>query len=329
MIVSRTPFRVSLFGGGLDHPQWFAHHGGQVIGFAIDKYCWVSVRRLPPFFDYKHRIVYSTTELVNDYADINHPAAREILRQNGPDFGVEIHHDGDLPARSGLGSSSAFTVGLLNALHAFNGQMTVKNQLAQEAIHFERQVLKEKVGVQDQIFAAYGGFNHIVMNMNGICEVAPVIMPPERLELLNASLMMFFTGFSRIASHVEEKKLAQLDKNEAAMHEMADISRQAMADMTDMDKDINWLGHWLERSWAIKRSLSDGVSSPSIDEMYEAAKGAGALGGKLLGAGGGGFMLLFVPPEMQYAVRDRLRGKIFVPFTIGAPGSRIEIYEPD
>lgn len=331
MIISRTPFRVSLFGGGSDYPAWYRKHGGSVLGFTINKYCYISLRTLPPFFAHRHRLVYSKVELVNDITEIQHPAVRAVLSEMGvgDGHGVEIHHDGDLPARSGLGSSSSFTVGLLNALHAQRGRMTTKQFLASEAIRIEQQVIGENVGSQDQVWAAFGGMNRIDFLADDSFNVQPLVMKLERRRRLMDSFMLVFTGFSRYADQVAGKKIANLDKREAHVHRMMAMVDEAIAILQDDGRALSDIGRLLHDSWRLKRELSDVVSTPEIDAIYDAAREAGALGGKLLGAGGGGFMLFYVEPEKQAAVRERLSSLIHVAFDIDTAGSRIVVYEPD
>ncbi|WP_448207972.1 GHMP family kinase ATP-binding protein [Azospirillum sp. sgz302134] len=329
MIISRTPFRVSLFGGGTDFPNWYRAHGGAVIGGAIDKYCYISLRTLPPFFEYRHRIVYSNIEQVREIAEIRHPAVRAVLGEMGVTEGLEIHHDGDLPARSGLGSSSSFTVGLLNALHAFSGRMASKEQLAGEAIRIEQKVIGEAVGSQDQVWAAYGGLNRIDFNMDGSITVTPLIMDRERRETLQNHLVLCFTGLSRYAPDIEKEKIANLDKREAQLHGMRIMVDEASSILGSPQRDLNDLGRLLHESWMLKRTLSPNVSNAAIDELYEAALRAGALGGKLLGAGGGGFLLLFVPPERQAGLREHLKDRTAVKFRFDNGGSKIVVYEPN
>jgi D-glycero-alpha-D-manno-heptose-7-phosphate kinase len=329
MIISRTPFRVSLFGGGTDLPQWYLRHGGAVIGGAIDKYCYISLRTLPPFFDHKHRIVYSAIELVDRIDDIRHPAVRAVLGEMKVEAGLEIHHDGDLPARSGLGSSSSFTVGLLNALHAYRGQMIGKQELALEAIRLEQQVMCEHVGSQDQMWAAHGGLNRIDFRPDGDIDVSPLILPRARRDALQQRLVLYFTGQARFASDVEKNKIANLDKRHGEMTEMRALVDAASDILTGENGDVDDIGRLLHQGWMLKRSLSTGVSNPAVDEMYQAALDAGALGGKLLGAGGGGFLLLYIPPDKQAAVRERLKGHIAIAFRFETGGSRIVVYEPD
>jgi D-glycero-alpha-D-manno-heptose-7-phosphate kinase len=329
MIISRTPFRVSLFGGGSDYPTWYRQHGGAVMGFAIDKYCYISLRTLPPFFEHRHRLVYSRIEAVDDVRHFQHPSARAVLGEMGITTGIEIHHDGDLPARSGLGSSSSFTVGLLNALYARQGRMVGKRDLAQEAIRIEQEVIGEHVGSQDQTWAAYGGMNRIDFGRDGAIDVSPLIMPVERRRQLVGSLMLFFTGFSRIADQIAAKKIANLAQREAQVHRMTEMVDEAIGILQDPRRPLADIGRLLHDGWCLKRELADAVTTPAIDEIYEAARDAGAIGGKLLGAGGGGFMLVFAEPEAQAKVRERLSSLIHVDFDIDTSGSRIVVYEPD
>jgi D-glycero-alpha-D-manno-heptose-7-phosphate kinase len=329
MIISRTPFRVSLFGGGSDYPQWYRKRGGAVLGFAINKYCYISLRRLPPFFFHKHRIVYSKIETVNSSEEIQHPAARNVLLEMGIESGLEIHHDGDLPALSGLGSSSSFTVGLLNALHALDSRMIPKRALAQQAIHIEQNVIKENVGSQDQIWATYGGINRIDFHYDESFQVRPLIMSSERRQELLSSFLLVFTGLSRYASDVAKKKIANLEDRTAQIERMVEMVDEAESILADNKRPIEEIGALLHDSWQLKRELADGVTRPEIDAMYDAAREAGAIGGKLLGAGGGGFMLLQVPSHRLAAVKDSLAGHISLPLDIDASGSKIVVYEPD
>ena len=331
MIISRTPFRVSLFGGGTDYPGWFHEHGGAVLGTAIDKYCYISCRYLPPFFSHRSRIVYAKVENVASNAEIEHPAVRGVLQYLQMDDGLEIHHDGDLPARSGLGSSSSFTVGLLQTLHALKGMMPTKMQLATSAIHVEQEILKEHVGCQDQIIAAFGGLLRIDFSAqagNGTFHVTPVIMHRQRLQELQDHLLLYFTGFSRIASEIAKEQTARTWENRQALSVMQQMVDEAMTIVTGHGP-LTALGELLHESWMLKRNLSAKVSSAAIDEIYEAARRAGAVGGKLLGAGGGGFMLLFAPPAAHPRVRERLKTLLHVPFRFESSGSQIIVYEPD
>jgi D-glycero-alpha-D-manno-heptose-7-phosphate kinase len=329
MIISRTPFRISLFGGGTDYPAWFREHGGAVVGTAIDKYCYLTVRRLPPFFEHKARIVYSQIELVRDYSEVHHPAVRGVLADRGITDGLEIHHDADLPARSGLGSSSSFTVGLLNALYALEGRMVGKRDLGMEAIRIEQNVLKESVGCQDQLWAAFGGFNHIEFFPDGKFALSPIVLPKERRDELQQSLMLFFTGFSRFSSDFAQDQLKNIGQRKTQLRAMRDMVNSAMDIMRDPRTPIRELGEMLHQSWMFKRELADSVSNSRIDEIYDAGRVAGAIGGKLLGAGGGGFMVFVVGPEQRKAVREKLKDLIHVSFDFDTEGSKIVLYQPN
>jgi D-glycero-alpha-D-manno-heptose-7-phosphate kinase len=329
MIISRTPFRISLFGGGTDYPTWFKEHGGSVIGTAIDKYCYISVRRLPPFFEHKSKIVYSRVELVKSVAEIEHPAVRGVLTDMKIDDGLEIHHDADLPARSGLGSSSSFTVGLVNALYALDSRMISKRDLGREAIRIEQEVLKEDVGSQDQVWAAYGGFNRIDFHPDGSFSVAPFIMPAVRRAELQQSLMLFFTGFSRLAPAFAQDQIKNMNNRKNQLRMMKSLVDSAADILLDPKAPIRELGELMHQSWQLKRELADSVSNAQIDEIYDAARSAGAIGGKLLGAGGGGFMVLVVDPEKRVQVRDKLKKLIAVNVGFDTEGSKIVIYQPD
>lgn len=328
MIISRTPFRVSLFGGGTDYPSWYLEHGGAVLGFAINRYCYITLRCLPPFFNYRHRIVYSRVEMVSELSEIEHPAVRAVLTDLRVEQGLEIHHDGDLPARSGLGSSSSFTVGLLNAVNASRGQMTTKQALASEAIRIEQEVIKESVGSQDQIWAAYGGFNRIDFGKGGF-RVSPIILPQQRVRDLVDHLVLYFTGFQRLASDVAKQKLDSFVKRQielARIHAMVD---EAVSSLGNLNCPITAIGELLHEAWLLKRELSPVVSSSAIDEIYELGRRAGATGGKLLGAGSGGFFLFFIPPERRPALRKAMHGLIEVDIDIDYDGSSIVLFEPD
>jgi len=328
MIISRTPFRVSFFGGGSDYPQWYRSHGGAVLATAIDKYCYISCRRLPPFFDYKHRLVYRKQETVNRISEIEHPAVRGVFEHFEWDEGVEIHHDGDLPARSGLGSSSSFTVGLINALRAMQGRLISKEELGSLAIHIEQEVIRENVGSQDQITAAYGGFNRVDFRRDGTIDVQPIILPATRLAAFKSHLMLVFTGFARLASEVAKTKIDNLGKRADEIRRIARMVDEGV-DILASDRPITEFGSLLHDAWTNKRKLSDAVTTEAIDRIYADAREAGAVGGKLLGAGGGGFMLLFVPPAKQEAVRKRLGKFVHVPFDFEMSGSRIVVYQPN
>ena len=303
MIISRTPFRISFFGGGTDYPDWYYKHGGAVLATTIDKYCYINCRYLPPFFDHRYCIVYSKVEHCQTVEEIAHPAVREALRYLEIQRGVEIHHDADIPARSGVGSSSAFTVGLLNALYALKGQMVSKHRLATESVHLEQDILKETVGSQDQVLAAYGGLNHIVFHQNGEIAVTPITVGAERMKELASHLMLFYTGIKRTASNSRLRNYVTLN--------------------VSGDRDILEFGELLHEAWLAKRSLSASISNADVDALYDAARAAGAIGGKLIGAGGGGFFLLFVPPSKQPNVRETLNTLVHVPFKFDFSGSQI------
>ena len=329
MIITRTPYRVSFFGGGTDYPAWIREHGGAVLATAIDKYCYITCRRLPPFFEHKHRIVYSVIESVASNDQIKHPAVRAALQFENVTEGLEIHHDGDLPARSGLGSSSSFTVGLIHALHALRGNMSNRNQLAKAAIHIEQNLLQENVGSQDQIIAAYGGLNCVEFRRDGTFDVNPVIVPLERKAELRSHLMLCFTGFSRFASDIAKAQLDNMGAKEKQLMRMQQMVAEGLDIFVSSSVPIAAFGQLLHEAWQAKRSLSNMVTTPEIDEIYDAARDAGAIGGKLLGAGGGGFMLLFAKPEYHAAIHERLKMLIHVPFEFEESGSRVVLYQPN
>ena len=328
MIITRTPFRISFFGGGTDYPAWYREHGGAVLATTIDKFCYISCRRLPPFFEHKHRIVYSVIENVRHIDEIEHPAVRTVLNWANVVEGLEIHHDGDLPARSGLGSSSAFTVGLVHALYGLRGQMACRHTLAKDAIHIEQDLIGENVGSQDQVSAAYGGFNRIDFHRDDSFDVAPVILPGHRREELRDHLMLCFTGFSRIADEIAKSKIDNFKNRETELQCMREMVDEAIAILADKRACIDEFGKLLDLSWRYKRSLSDRVSTPEIDQIYDEAMLAGAIGGKILGAGGGGFMLLFAKPEKHAAIRERLKQLVHVSFNFDDSGSRVVLYQP-
>ncbi|MFH1582621.1 MAG: kinase [bacterium] len=328
MIISRTPFRISFFGGGTDYPVWYRENKGAVLSTTIDKYCYITLRYLPPFFPHKHRIVYSEIEMVKDVNEILHPAVRETLKFLKIDKGIEIHHDGDLPARTGLGSSSSFTVGLLNSLYALKGFIPSKLQLAKEAIHIERDLLKENVGAQDQVAAAYGGFNKISFNGNDEIKVEPITIKKEKIKQLEDHLMLFFTGFSRFASDVAKDQIKNTPQKREELIQMGQMVDEAI-NILNKGENILEFGKLLDKTWQIKKTLSDKITTPEIDSVYQRATKAGAIGGKLLGAGSGGFMLFFVPPESQPEVRAELKDLLEVKFNFENEGSQIIYYHPD
>jgi D-glycero-alpha-D-manno-heptose-7-phosphate kinase len=329
MIVTRAPFRISFFGGGTDFQPWYKENGGAVLATTIDKYCYINIRHLPPFFDHKHRIVYSKIESVLKNSEIQHPSVRAVFDWAKVKEGIELHHDGDLPARSGLGSSSSFTVALIQALAALNGAMKTKEQLAAEAIHVEQDIIKEHVGSQDQISAAFGGFNRIDFHKDMSFSVNPVVLPRARLKELQSHLMLFFTGFTRFASDIEKTKIANLGDRVVELSAIRKMVDDAIEILQDRSLSIREFGRLLHEGWLYKRSLSDKVSNPEIDTIYDTAINAGADGGKILGAGGGGFLLVFAQPEVQDAVRHSLNQLIHVPFDFETSGSRVMLYQPE
>ena len=329
MIITKTPFRISFFGGGTDHPAWFKNHGGKVLATTFDKYCYITARVLPPFFKHSHRIVYSQIESVSDINLIKHPSVREVLKYVNINKGLEIHHDGDLPARSGLGSSSSFTVGILNALNAMSGTYNSPNQLATSAIHIEQNLINECVGSQDQISAAYGGFNEIEFNRDSSFIVEPLVASKERLDDLNNHLMLFFTGVSRFSSEVLASQLSNLSNCHTQMNELRGMVDEGAAILRNSNNSLDDFGKLLDKSWKNKRSLSKLITNSTIDEMYSSALKAGAIGGKILGAGGGGFVLFYVKPENQINVAKTLKNLTLVPFKFENSGSKIVLYQPD
>jgi D-glycero-alpha-D-manno-heptose-7-phosphate kinase len=323
MIITRTPFRISFFGGGTDYPDWYKKNGGAVLSTTINKYCYLSCRNLPPFFDHKYRVVYSVQELVKKINEIDHPSVRTTLNFLDLNQGIEIHHQADLPAKSGLGSSSAFTVGLLNALSSLKGEIKNKRQLALDAIHIEQNLIKENVGSQDQTAASFGGLNKIDFGGTQEISVQPLILTPSRFEEFQNNLMLFFTGFSRNASEIAQEQIKNIKNRETELKLMHDMVSQGIDILTNNKTDINEFGKLLDEGWKIKKSLSSKITNQQLDNMYEAGIKAGALGGKLLGAGGGGFILFFAKPEAQERIRKKLKNYLHVPFRFDHLGSQI------
>ena len=329
MVITSTPMRISFFGGGTDYPVWYREHGGAVLATTIDKSCYITCRWLPPFFEYHSRVSYSRVENVSANAAIEHPSVRGCLEFMGIREGIEVHHVADLPARTGLGTSSSFTVGLLHGLYALRNQMRDKHSLAMEAINVEQDVLKEAVGAQDQVSAAYGGFNRINFNTDGSVDVSRILAPGERLAELEGHLALYFTGFSRIASEIAQEQVRQTPNKTRELDTMRALVDEAEAIVTNPNCPIADFGKLLHQSWNIKRTLTQRITNPAIDEIYEAGLSAGALGGKLLGAGGGGFMVFFVPPERREALRERLKKLLCIPFKFSSRGSHVVLYEPE
>jgi D-glycero-alpha-D-manno-heptose-7-phosphate kinase len=329
MITTRTPLRISFFGGGTDYPIWYREFGGAVLSTAIDKSCYITCRRLPPFFEYHSRISYSRIENVIQNSAIEHPSVRGCLQFLGVEEGVEIHHVADLPARTGLGTSSAFTVGLLLGLYALKDQMRNKHELASDAIHVEQEVLKESVGSQDQVSAAYGGFNRINFNTDGSIEVKQLLTSPERIAALQQHCALYFTGFSRIASEIAQEQIRMTPNRKHELETMHQMVNEAEAIIANPNRSLDEFGRLLHENWLVKRTLTQKITNTNLDDIYEAGRSAGALGGKLLGAGGGGFMLFFVPTERREALRMRLKNLLCVPMKFANRGSHVVVYEPE
>jgi len=327
MVITKTPYRISFFGGGTDYPAWSRENGGAVLSTSINKYCYISARFLPAFFEHRHRFVYSLIESVREIDEIKHPAIKGVLNWMNWNAGIEVHHDGDLPARSGLGSSSAFTVGFINSLLALQNRRASKNELAKNAIHVEQNVINEAVGSQDQVAVAFGGFNTISFLKNDDFIVKPMILSPKRLALFQSSLMLFYTGESRIASSVAQSKINNI-KNRRKELEAIYYSVERAISILNSEKDLMDFGYLLDEMWQIKKMLSEKVSNSLIDDIYIKAKRSGALGGKVLGAGGGGFMLFFVPQERQLNVKESLKDFLNVPFKFEYEGSSVTLYQP-
>lgn len=329
MIITSTPLRISFFGGGTDYPVWYREHGGSVLATTIDKRCYITCRRLPPFFEYHSRVSYSRVENVKRNDAIEHPSVRACLEYLGIDEGVEIHHVADLPARAGLGTSSAFTVGLLLGLYALKGQMRDKHSLAADAIHVEQDLLRESVGAQDQVSAAHGGLNRINFNMDGSIDVNRILAAPDRFKELEQHLVLFFTGFSRTASEIAHAQVQATPQRTKELEVLKHLVDEAEGILTNSNRSLDDFGRLLHEGWNIKRTLTQKISNSAIDEIYEAGLRAGALGGKLCGAGGGGFMLFYVSPERRHALRARLKNLLCVPFSFSNRGSHVVVYEPE
>ena len=327
MIITKTPFRMSFFGGGTDLEEFFREHGGAVLSTTFDKYCYVNVRHLPRFFDYKNRVTYSKIELVKETSDIDHPAVREAMKM------LDMHelalaYDADLPARTGLGTSSSFAVGMIQAFYALKGKYIDKKRLACDAIKLERELCHEAGGWQDQIAAAFGGLNRIDFFGNSF-EVHPIIIHPDRKTELHDNLMMFFTGFSRFSAEIQTETKAHLNDKTKQLLEMKSLVYEAEHILEDKHSDLDEFGRLLDYTWKLKRQTGSKISTGSIDNMYKKAINAGALGGKLLGAGGGGFLLFYVVKDKQESVRRAMQGLLEIPFQFENTGSEIIYYTPE
>ncbi len=326
MVITQTPFRMSFFGGGTDFPGFFNEHGGSVISTTFDKYCYVTVRHLPRFFDYSNQITYNIIERTNTADEIEHPAVREAMKYLDM-HELRVVYEADLPARSGLGTSSSFAVGMLNAFYALKGKYVDKRKLADDAIYLERVLCNESGGIQDQIAASYGGFNRIDFSSDGYT-VRPVVISQDRKKTLNNNLMLFFTGFARFSSDIaqkQEKATKDKVKELLTMKALVDDAEKILTSKTDLAE----LGKLLDYTWKLKRGITSSISSNDIDNLYQKAISAGAIGGKLLGAGGGGFMLFYVEPDKQNAVKEALKDLLYVPFEFENGGTRIMYYKSE
>ena len=327
MIITKTPFRMSFFGGGTDMESFFMENGGAVLSTTFDKYCYVNVRHLPRFFDYSTELSYAKIERVTDVNDIQHPAIREAMKMLDM-HEIRLTYEADLPARSGLGTSSSFAVGMINAFYALKGKYADKKKLADAAIYLERELCKEAGGWQDQIAASYGGFNRINFNSDGY-EVLPLIINPERKRQLNNNLMMFFTGFTRFSSDVQKANASNKADKVNQLKEMLALVDEAEKVLVDKQSDLDEFGRLLDHTWRIKRKTGNTVSTNSIDELYDKGLKAGALGGKLLGAGGGGFLVFYVEPDKQEKVKKAMEDLLYIPFEFEDGGTRVIHYSPE
>ena len=326
MIISRTPFRISFFGGGTDYPIWYEKNNGAVLSATINKYCFITARYLPPFFDYKYRIRYYKHEETKNIESIKHASVKECIKLLKIDKGLEIVHNADLPAQSGLGSSSTFTVGLLNTLHTLQNYMATKRELALEAIYVEQNLIGESVGSQDQTAAAFGGLNNISFSKERVIDVSPIIIARDRLLKLQSNLMLFFTGFARTASLIAREQIEVSLKKSHDLNKMTEIFNEGLYRLTNNNIPLDDFGKLLNEQWKVKRSITSKISNKEIDLIYETGIKAGALGGKLLGAGGRGFMLFYAPKRKHSAVKEALKSKLFVPFRFEFTGSKIVYY---
>lgn len=327
MIITKTPFRMSFFGGGTDMESFFKENGGSVLSTTFDKYCYVNVRHLPRFFDYSTELSYSKTERVTNIDDIEHPAIRNAMKMLDM-HEIRLTYEADLPARSGLGTSSSFAVGMLNAFYALKGKYASKKQLADEAIYLERVLCNEAGGWQDQIAASFGGFNRIDFNADGYT-VHPVIVSPQRKQQLNNNLMMFFTGFTRFSSEIQKANKLDDESKTKQLKQMLTLVDEAESILTDQSKDLDDFGRLLDVTWKLKRQTGKSVSTSNIDNLYDKGISAGALGGKLLGAGSGGFLVFYVTPEKQAAVKEAMEDLLYIPFKFEDSGTQVIYYGPE
>ncbi len=326
MIITRTPYRVSFFGGGTDFPPYYEEHGGSVLSCTINRYSYLQCRILPPFFDHRYRIRYFQTERVGSVDDIAHPSVRECLRFLNYKHPLEVLHSGDIPAMSGIGSSSSFTVGFLLALHGLMGKMVTKRELAQQAIEIEQHWIKENVGSQDQYAAAFGGFNRIDFGPGKQIQLTPLMMKPEKLQRLQENLLFCFSGIARYSSEIQATHVKKLSALHAEFDEMKALVNEAQTFLNGDEADLDDFGRLLDTSWKIKRSFSQKISNNTLDDLYDTAMRAGALGGKVCGAGGGGFMVFYVPKKNRAAVEQALRKALIVPIYFEHLGAHVIFY---
>jgi len=329
MVITKTPFRISFFGGGTDIKEWYLENGGVVLSTTIDKYCYISCKYLPKFFNHDYRLVYSKIEEIKSINDIKHPSIKGVLEYFNWNRGIELHHEGDLPARSGLGSSSSFTVGLINTLNALQGKMTSKFDLANQSIYIEQELLKENVGCQDQIAAAFGGFNRIEFTKTNKFIVSPILISEKRLNELQDNLILFYTGISRFASEIEKLKIQNFNSKRNELKNMQELVPEAINILTNDYQNLDDFGNLLNLTWRLKKSLSTSVSNSEIDLIYDNAMKSGAIGGKLLGAGGGGFILFYAKKHTHQEIIKTLKGLIYVPFKFENNGSVVSLYQPN
>ncbi|MBF0227303.1 MAG: kinase [Desulfobacterales bacterium] len=326
MIITRTPFRIAFFGGGTDYPVYYKEHGGSVLNTTINKYCYITCRYLPPFFEYNYLIRYSKNELLKYIEEIQHPSVRECLKFVGIEKGIEMVHTADVPAMSGIGSSSSFTVGFLNAIYALQGKMVTKRKLAMDAIYIEQERIKEHVGSQDQVAASFGGFNRIDFGGNEEIFVQPITITEEKLQYLQDRLLFYFTGFARFSSDIAKEQIKQTPKKITELRRMKEMVDESIQILNGKTENIDDFGKLLHESWKLKRSLTSKITNEKINEIYEAGIRSGATGGKICGAGGGGFILFFVPPEKKADVLEKLKNFLNVPFRFENIGTHVVHY---
>ncbi len=329
MIISQTPVRVSFFGGGTDFPEYFNRYGGAVLSTTIDKFVYLSVNYLSNFFDYRIKVSYSKTELLNDVNDIEHPAVKACLKHLDITSNIEINYFSNLPARTGLGTSSSFVVGLLHALYAYRGRMVSPRRLAEEAVFVERVLIPENVGYQDQYAAAFGGLNYISFRDRDEARVEKVICSQKSLRILQDNLLLFYTGIQRYSDSIQQKHVSGINENLKSLEALSDLALRGRDCLRGPLKDLDMFGRLLGEGWKLKKNIGSGVTNPEIDNMYNRAIDAGALGGKLLGAGGGGFLLLYAEPGRQSSVRSALSELLEVSFSFENNGSHVIFYDPE